>query len=604
MSSPVKSTKKQIISKPMALDANVLTLGKFLAKYRQLVVPNYQRTYKWEPEVAVDLFEDIVEGLKLSKGIKSGGCFLGSIVLSDDRNGGVTDLVDGQQRLTTLCILLRCLIRNCLSGGPLVNQALQLLGSKGTPVILHKSTNGSACDDRNAFRECAISEKPDMMPFGNLTSRDNINRNRDWKKALESHYIYKASKALDESIKGLAKDRGVDLKKASEDMLNAMIDGIKLVIINTDERKEGMRVFASINASGTKLEPWELVMSAFYSHAPSVEATKATESFFESGPGSIAKILEDKDRGEEDSKKNELLRSHWIARSGYIAKDDLFDAYNDLLAVSPENHSLLIGELVRSLRCHRAFTDFSYRHPSGVLDFEFLAPLHTLNAKLCRPALIATANLYDDPRELQDAMQRLSFFFERVHMRWKITDKRANIIDRPLATIAKKISARELGLTPRELAENVEKAFNELVAIQPSKDELILGFKAHNMTKELKLGSLIFQRLQHAYQHPSASDRTLDYKFVPKNDTISRYMKGIELMINEHDQGVRGYGFRDRTHFTDLIYTLGNIFASERQKFDDKSIINMGYKISEMTAESVEARLDDLAEVAASVWHR
>jgi hypothetical protein len=81
-------------------------------------------------------------------------------------------------------------------------------------------------------------------------------------------------------------------------------------------------------------------------------------------------------------------------------------------------------------------------------------------------------------------------------------------------------------------------------------------------------------------------------------------MKGIELMINEHDQGVRGYGFRDRKHFTDLIYTLGNIFASERQKFDDKSMINMGYKKSEMTAGSVETRLDDLAEVAASVWHR
>ncbi len=40
----------------MALDANVLTLGEFLTKYGQLVVPNYQRTYKWEPDVAADLF--------------------------------------------------------------------------------------------------------------------------------------------------------------------------------------------------------------------------------------------------------------------------------------------------------------------------------------------------------------------------------------------------------------------------------------------------------------------------------------------------------------------------------------------------------------------
>jgi hypothetical protein len=123
------------------------------------------------------------------------------------------------------------------------------------------------------------------------------------------------------------------------------------------------------------------------------------------------------------------------------------------------------------------------------------------------------------------------------------------------------------------------------------------------MTKELKLGSLIFQRLTHAYQHPSASDRALDYKFVPKNDNISRYKKGIELMINEHDAGVRGYGFRDREHFTDLIYTLGNTFATVGQKYDDNAMINVGHKISETTAESVETRRDDLAEVAASIWH-
>jgi len=587
----------------MALDANVLTLGGFLTKHSHLVVPNYQRTYKWEPDVAADLFQDIVEGMKLRQGAKSGSCFLGSIVLSDDRNGGVTDLVDGQQRLTTLCLLIRCLSRHCDSKNTAVIKALKLLGTHGLPIILHKPTSGADCDDRQAFRECALSEKPDMMPFGRLTTKESIERNRSWKRALESHYIYKASKALDECIIELAKLRGVSERKAAEDTLNAIIEGIKLVIINTDERKEGMRVFASINASGTKLEPWELVMSAFYSHAPNASATKATENFFESGPSSIAQVLADKDRGEEDSKKNELLRSHWIATNGYISKDDLFDGYNDYLSEDSTHHGIAIGNLSRSLRCHRAFTDFKYRHPSGLLDFEFLAPLHILNAKLCRPALIATANLYDDPRELQEALQRVAFFFEKVHMRWKVTDKRANTIDRPLASIARMISAKELGKDPRDLVNNIARVFRELVPTQPTKAELILGFQAHNMTKELRLGNVIFQRLAYAHDHPNSSDRLIDHKFVPKFDTISRYKKGIDLMINQYDIGITEYGFRDRQHFIDFIYSLGNTFAISAQKFDDKAEVNKGYKISEIDAEKIELRCKELAEVAANIWH-
>lgn len=567
------------------------------------MVPNYQRTYKWEPDVAADLFQDIVEGLKLRQGGESGSCFLGSIVLSDDRNGGVTDLVDGQQRLTTLCLLIRCLSRHGDPDSAAVKNGLNLLGTPGSPVILHKPMSGVDCDDRQAFRECALSESPNLMPFGKLTTKESTVRNRLWKRALEAHYIYKASKALDECLGELAKLRGVSIKRTAEEALGAIIEGIKLVIINTDERKEGMRVFASINASGTKLEPWELVMSAFYSHAPSAAATKATETFFEVGPGSIAQALADKDRAEEDSKKNELLRSHWIAKSGYVSKDDLFDAYNEHLSESPLNHAAALAELSNSLRCHRAFTDLKYRHSAGLLDFEFFAPLQILSAKLCRPALIATAKLFDDPKELTDAMQRVAFFFEKVHMRWKITDKRTNTIDRPLATIAAMISSRQLGADPRALADNIEAAFKSLVTNQPSRGEFLLGVQAHNMTKELRLGNVIFQRLSHAVKHPSNSDRKLDHRFVPIYDTASRYKKGIDLMINQYDLGIERYAFQDRAHFAALIYSLGNCFAASGARYDDKAEINNGYRISELNAEDLDKRCKVLAEVAADIWH-
>ncbi|WP_338751172.1 DUF262 domain-containing HNH endonuclease family protein [Bacillus sp. FJAT-52991] len=68
-------------------------------------IPGYQRQYSWEKDQQNQLFEDIQEALTY----KEESYFLGSVILqvisqkSDE--SGVYDVVDGQQRLTTLTIL-------------------------------------------------------------------------------------------------------------------------------------------------------------------------------------------------------------------------------------------------------------------------------------------------------------------------------------------------------------------------------------------------------------------------------------------------------------------------------------------------------------------
>ena len=73
-------------------------------------VPEYQRAYAWEKKQWDDLWEDIKEGIRTST-----THFLGTVVLMAqdsphrDREGRslrVFDVVDGQQRVTTLCLLL------------------------------------------------------------------------------------------------------------------------------------------------------------------------------------------------------------------------------------------------------------------------------------------------------------------------------------------------------------------------------------------------------------------------------------------------------------------------------------------------------------------
>lgn len=87
------------------MDAKVTTLLNFIKdnQKNQLVIPIYQRVYSWEKEQCKELWDDII---KIGGDDKMGGHFIGSILyVIDDKNF----IIDGQQRLTTITLLLTAL---------------------------------------------------------------------------------------------------------------------------------------------------------------------------------------------------------------------------------------------------------------------------------------------------------------------------------------------------------------------------------------------------------------------------------------------------------------------------------------------------------------
>ena len=69
-------------------------------------IPSYQRPYAWEKEQAETLFDDLLDFYQNQP--KDDNYFLGSIVLikDDEENKPLSYVIDGQQRLTSLTILL------------------------------------------------------------------------------------------------------------------------------------------------------------------------------------------------------------------------------------------------------------------------------------------------------------------------------------------------------------------------------------------------------------------------------------------------------------------------------------------------------------------
>ena len=91
------------IFKPLSLTIKQL-LGNTDALYQ---IPRYQRPYSWSDDQLEKLWEDLMEAYHADQNY-----FLGSVITAKpEEKSSYLDVVDGQQRLTTLVIML-CVYRD------------------------------------------------------------------------------------------------------------------------------------------------------------------------------------------------------------------------------------------------------------------------------------------------------------------------------------------------------------------------------------------------------------------------------------------------------------------------------------------------------------
>lgn len=94
------------------MSVNKTSIRKFLESGRVLYIPEYQRPYRWKQEHCETLWNDIVDFFKDSKNNSNDEYFLGSIVgFVNDNNKNTFEIIDGQQRITTLSLLFRALYK-------------------------------------------------------------------------------------------------------------------------------------------------------------------------------------------------------------------------------------------------------------------------------------------------------------------------------------------------------------------------------------------------------------------------------------------------------------------------------------------------------------
>ncbi|EFM96304.1 DUF262 domain-containing protein, partial [Actinobacillus pleuropneumoniae] len=240
----------------MIQSAKQITISALLnqdseGKSFQYIIPPYQREYAWSKNQWDNLFDDLSENDK--------GYFLGSLICILDEENKAT-VIDGQQRLTTLNLLLLAIYAKLkpLRSDPIISENDDYLEKvvATRKYFLYKENDRLIPSIQN-------NNKADFNYLVRLiTKGDNCNKpanfgNRRIAKAF-NHFSQRIEKAISSNIKELF------------DFLDKVTSAC-VVRIDTQDETSAFILFESINNRGVPLTPMDLIKNSMISHIKSKE---------------------------------------------------------------------------------------------------------------------------------------------------------------------------------------------------------------------------------------------------------------------------------------------------------------------------------------------
>lgn len=226
------------------MDVHDEKIGNLIYRRRQYFVPIWQREYSWAYIQWDELWSDmkrLYEEIFNRNVGKDMNHFMGSIVLKPKELGGVEKyiMIDGQQRITTLLILLALIRDKAKKDNPTLSNTIQ------TSYLLNRDIK--SLDEQFKLRPSA-NDDPAFMKI--------MNGETDIQGRLGWAYAFFGQKLLEEKDE---KENDYDLQKLKE----LIIDNLRIVEIILAEKDDPNRIFETLNSRGLELEQADLVRNFF-----------------------------------------------------------------------------------------------------------------------------------------------------------------------------------------------------------------------------------------------------------------------------------------------------------------------------------------------------
>lgn len=236
------------------IDVNKQSVVELLksGKEHPFIIPEYQRPYAWGEDEIITLFEDLWE-FSIER-TKPGGAktyFLGSIV-SFENEKGEKEIIDGQQRITSLFLLLRAVYSRLEKAENKDDKVLNFINKINPALWLEDELTGKVDKTKILLRSDVATDQGNeilrsILETGVTQKGAKDNYSRNYNKFVEL-YTQKAP------------DNGLHMFE----FINALLNYSILLPITADNQDTALTIFSTLNNRGLPLSDADIFKSIIY----------------------------------------------------------------------------------------------------------------------------------------------------------------------------------------------------------------------------------------------------------------------------------------------------------------------------------------------------
>ncbi len=321
------------------------TVRDLLGSKRQFVIPRFQREYSWDKKNYQEFLEDMLGNLTIKDGrISSSQYFLGTMLFIGNFAEGTEQeiqVVDGQQRLTTITILFSAMSDIFLTLGE------QTLSRQLFAYIMTEDDDGN---------EVRILKSKTSYPFFSYFIQDKEKKMSPDATTEEEHciketYEYFRAQLTEAKLKSILKRKhGSEIVEAlSEiDVLKALRDQVlnsTFISISTTDREQANKIFEILNAKGKRLAYIDLIKNKIFEVLNKVEPADFAEETWKN-------IKETLSFGKESVGLATFYQHFWSSKYKKVSSNKLYEAFNSTIKKSETEYTEFIKELLKNAKIY------------------------------------------------------------------------------------------------------------------------------------------------------------------------------------------------------------------------------------------------------------
>src|SRR5574344_410043 len=316
-------------------------IREILSSQKQYEIPRFQREYSWEKKHYKEFLEDMIKNLQIEgTEIKATPYFMGTMLFvgdSEDKTERQAQVVDGQQRLTTITILFSAMSQI------LLEKKEDLLSKILFKYIMTVDDNG---------KDIRIIKTNSSYPYFSffIQSIDKSNApaaKSEEEESIRQTYEYFIKELAEKNLRKTFERLKINADQVEYiNILKAIRDQVLMstvVEIYTTDIKLANRLFENLNAKGKQLVFIDLIKNKIFEKLDKVEPADFAQITWEDINGTL-------NQGEERTGIATFFRHYWASKYKRSTTNAIYQSFTNTIKVS--DYESFLNKLKKSAQTY------------------------------------------------------------------------------------------------------------------------------------------------------------------------------------------------------------------------------------------------------------